>query len=585
MAMDQIDDVIQRWRDTPESALTPGDHQLFLNLWSQGNSAQMLSLVKEDKNQQIVRSMGSGLVGFLVSEMLKKENTHSDCQAIITHLVQTCSPDELLYALLEQLKDPYPDAIADIIEIVAPHLQTVLLSLGESKASAVGLTLSTLQKQVSRLPVPYTEDQVDSDKLGLCRCCTTLGNFIEPFVDEVKRQDSRHHDATTQDHQLRTELLKFCMESLRQPLLQAQLVQAKKTPLGTFATNILLTLLAIQEPLPELLFYSSLRKGLVIDSDQCQESRASLAYLLFVQLISIESFPAVFSPMFVLRCNMEYINTLLSRKEESWLLKGLALFTTSLERTENNSLPVELLEINSFYSVPQSLLLILTDCPIQHLREQGLKVFQLFIDKLDAAAKHKFFRCMLSTSHHVGVQGYVIKNIRNQVNFSMEPGNMNDWFLGSPFLPLLALVLHLPQGSETDLLGDMDRIMESLNLIRFLLITDNNWRSIPGAWSELCHMKDEYLRILTVCISLSRSLNHVQTKKLKEDHKVKAREVRMAGGSQVVQNMTVRQEKVDDFPPEIQYQILQSARVTFDLMESLIVRIEEIAKEKAQQYE
>lgn len=108
------------------------------------------------------------------------------------------------------------------------------------------------------------------------------------------------------------------------------------------------TLPAIQESLSELLFFDSLKKSAHTDS-QSKESRACLAYLLFVQLITIDSFPAVFrweqtpamlavlmlhihwhteetvtnclhctlfccsSPVFVLQCNMEHINQLLSR--------------------------------------------------------------------------------------------------------------------------------------------------------------------------------------------------------------------------------------------------------------------------------
>lgn len=88
-----------------------------------------------------------------------------------------------------------------------------------------------------------------------------------------------------------------------------------------------------------------------------------------------------------------------------------------------------------------------------------------------------------------------------------QPGNSNDWFLGKHLLPLLRLVLCLPQGPETDLLQNLDRwalfnklqhyiwlllllsfdmtkplsvlnrIMESLNLLRYMLIRDKEWEN------------------------------------------------------------------------------------------------------------
>lgn len=61
----------------------------------------------------------------------------------------------------------------------------VLLKLHGKKAYSVGLALSTILNQLSLLPVPYTKQQLEEDKHGLCRCCGALTHFVKPFVDEV----------------------------------------------------------------------------------------------------------------------------------------------------------------------------------------------------------------------------------------------------------------------------------------------------------------------------------------------------------------------------------------------------------------
>ncbi|XP_038572926.1 glomulin-like [Micropterus salmoides] len=584
MNEDQVNEIIQTWRDTPEDDLKPEDYQKFKNLGcaclAEGDSAQLLKFLQDAKNQGIVKSMGCVLMAPLVNEILRREKNLDHCQAAMTHLTRTCSPNELMHSLLALIEDIDPGAISETILALLPHLQKVLLQLEERKAACVGLALCALQEQLTRLPVPYTQQQEEADEHGLCRCCSALAAFTKPFIEEVKRKNGNY--ATTSEHEeLKTELLKFCMRSLREPLLEADLNRHRKSTLWLFATEIMVTLPAIKQSLPELLFFSSLKKSTQTDNSQSKESRACLAYLLFVQLMSIDSFPAVFSPVFVLQCNMEYINQLLSSKKESHLLKGLALYAKSLENVQDNSLPVSLLELKGFYSVPQNLQQILTDCPMQHLRKSGLQVFQLFINKLDAEAKHKFFRCMLKTSNHAGVESYIVKNIKNQVEFSMGPGNANKWFLGEEFLLLLGLVLYLPQGVETDLLNSMDRIMESLNLLRYLLIRDKELKSTTGVWEEMCRIKDEYLQLLRVCISISRAYYSAELKALREDQKLKAKEGRDAARSaRLVKSITVKHEEVSNMSPEVQHQVLQSALVTFDLMESIIVRIEEITQEK-----
>ncbi|XP_067369745.1 glomulin-like [Channa argus] len=576
-------------QETPEEDLKPEDYQQMKNLASacltEGISEQLLKFIQDEKNQfffctqGLVKSVGFVLVEPLVNEVVKRDKNLEHCQAALTHLTKTCRPEELLQSLLALVEDIHPGAISNTITALIPHLQTVLHRLDERKAACLGLALSALQNQLSRLPVPYTQQQVDADKYGLSCCCTALAGFTRSFVEEVKRKDG-NYVTTAKDEELKTELYKFCMRSLREPLLEAELNRHEKSSLLLFATEIMVILPSIQQPLSELLFFSSQKKSTHMDDSQSKESRACLAYLLFVQLITLERFPAVFSPVFVLQCNMEYINHLLSSKKESHLIKGLALYTKSLESVLDNSLPVGLLELKSFYSVQQNLRQVLTDCPIQYLRQSGLQVFQLFINKLDLEAKHQFFGCMLRTSNHAGVESYIVKNIKNQIEFSMKMGNANKWFLGVELLSLLELVLCLSQGVETDLLNSMDRIMESLNLLRYLLIRDKEVRSNAGIWEEMCRIKDDYLKMLRVCISLSRAYYSAELKALKEDQKLKAKEARNATRSTRLFKSTAEKHKVLNTSPEVQHQVLQSALVTFDLIESLIVRIEEITEEK-----
>ncbi|KAM9384791.1 glomulin-like [Pholidichthys leucotaenia] len=563
----QVDDIIQRWRHTPEEDLKPEDYQQFRNLGcaclTEGESGNLLRFVQEEKNQMIVKSMGCVLLVPLITEAVKKKKSVDHCQSAIAHVTKTCSPDEVLQRFHEIIRDIDPGAISETITVLLPHLQTVLLGLDEKRPSCLGSVLTALQQQLSRLPIPYTEQQEEADEFGLCRCCAALAQFLQPFTEEVRRTGG-DCDSTAGDQEMKKELLQFCMRSLREPLLEAELNRSRKSPLWLFAEDIVVMLCSIRVSLWGILFFASLKDRTATDQSQ---SRSCLSYLLFVQSVSVDSFPAVFSPVFVLRCNMEYVNQLLSSKKESHLLKGLALCEKSLESVQDNSLPVSLLELNSFYSAPQ--------------RESGLKVFQLFIDKLDVEAKHKFFRCMLKTSNHAGVESYIVKNIRNQLEFSLTPGHENEWFLGTAFLPLLKLVLSLPHGADTDLLSGMDKIMENLNLLRYLMIRDKELRKNAAMWEKLCKYKDEFVKMLRVCIGMSRAYYSSELKALREAQKLKAKESRNAAqSSKLVKTIKIKHEKVSNMSQEVQHQVLQSALVTFDLMESLIVRTEEIEEEK-----
>ncbi|KPP72790.1 hypothetical protein Z043_108182 [Scleropages formosus] len=522
----------------------PEDYELFQiagrEVVEQGGSAQLLEVIKDEKNKNIVRAMGWSLLGPLVKVLIEKEEESlPHCLAIFTHILEVCSPKELLVGLLEQVEDAHPDSITDTVILLLQPLQKVLLKLGSKKASSVGMALATVLSQVARLPVPYTAAQEDEDAFGLCRCCAALLAFVEPFVQEVRLSLGK---GGLQDDELRTELLKFCMKCLKEPLMEANLKEdpdsSQKFPLRRFASEILLILSSIREALPSLLFHHLLKRKeepgfLEEDVRYPRESLACLAYLLF------------------------------------------DLYEKSLVRLEDNSLPVMLLELKTFLSVPQNLVNVMTLCPIQNLRTRALSVFQLSIDKFDMEAKYKFFRCMLKTSSHAGVEGYVIKNIRNQIDFALKPGNGNPWFLGIHLLPLLRLALSLPQGPETDLLQGLDRIMESLNLLRYLLLRDKESENETGIWTELYRIEDSFMKPLRLGLNMSRAHYEAELKSVRESRKLRAREAK-AGGP--VCTVTVGGEKLPNMTPEMQLQVLQSALNTFDMIEIVLARIEEITE-------
>lgn len=105
--------------------------------------------------------------------------------------------------------------------------------------------------------------------------------------------------------------------------------------------------------------------------------------------------------------------------------------------------------------------------------------------------------------------------------------------------------------------------MESLNLLRYLVLRDNILKNAVsqtyltptnilaaiwllqkpsnfprffqvGVWAEVCRLKDKYLTILRVCISLSRTYYCAEVKSLREEQKQKAKGKNELPGSQIV---------------------------------------------------
>ncbi|XP_074452594.1 glomulin isoform X2 [Larus michahellis] len=587
MAVDELQAIIQRCQVLEEADFKGEDFNLFQvagqKCLEDGYASQLLEVIQNEKNKVIIKNMGWNLISPLVRciFMYKQEDDKREhCLKILDQLAQLCNPKELFLGLLEQIEQTSGEQVCQTIMLLLQPLQTVLLKLQNKKAYSVGLSLAMIMNQLTPLPVPYTKQQIQEDKLGLCQCCNAVMDFAKPFVSEVVKNMEKSSEYN--DMELKEELLKFCMKSLKYPLLTAQLEQLEgieEHPFRRFATEIIDILWNIRELIPLVFLH---RKGKSphwenqefadIEQKNSAESLACLSYLMFVQRFGIDCFPMVFSPSYLLQCNMTHIEVLLIRTEESMLSKGLDLFESCLLRMENNSLLHQYLEFRGFINVPQVLVKVMTLCPIEHLRKKSLNILQLFIDKFDAEGKYTLFRCLLKTSNHAGVEGYVIKNIKDQIHLSLMACD-NTWFTGQHLISLLDLVLLLPEGAETDLLQNSDRIMASLNLLRYLIIKDCESDNQTGVWTILPKIEQNFLKPLHVGLNMSKAHYEAEIKNKKENR-------REAHSSNTVCSLTVSGEKMPAMTTEMQLQVLHSALFTFDLIESVLSRVEELIEVK-----
>uniref|UniRef100_A0A8C3XXA4 Glomulin, FKBP associated protein n=1 Tax=Catharus ustulatus TaxID=91951 RepID=A0A8C3XXA4_CATUS len=568
MAVDELQAIIQRCQILEEADFKGEDFNLFQvagqKCLEDGHAAQLLEVIQNEKNKVIIKNMGWNLISPLVRciFMYKQgDDKREQCLRILDQLAQLCNPKELFLGLLEQIEQTSGEQVCQTVMLLLQPLQTVLLKLQNKKAYSVGLSLAMIMNQLTPLPVPYTKQQIQEDKLGLCQCCNAVVDFAKPFVNEVVKNTEKSSEYN--DMELKEELIKFCMKSLKYPLLTAQLEQLEgieEHPFRHFATEIIVSAVEIIT----VLFVHHKSKSphwenqefADIEQKNSADSLACLSYLIFVQHLGVECFPVVFSPSYLLLRNMTHIED---------------LFESCLLRMDDNSLLHHYLEFRDFINVPQDLVKIMTLCPMEHMGKKSLNILQLFIDKFDTEGKYTLFRCLLKTSNHAGVEGYIIKNIKDQIHLALTYDNI--WFTGHHLISLLDLVLSLPEGAETDLLQNSDRIMASLNLLRYLVIKDCESDNQTGVWTTLGKIEQNFLKPLRVGLNMSKAHYEAEIKNKKENRKE-------AQSSNTVCSVTVSGEKMPAMTTGMQLQVLHSALFTFDLIESVLARVEELIEVK-----
>lgn len=577
----------QKFQKLSEEEFKEEDTNVFLvscqKCLEEDQPAVLLEIIQDEKNRILIGNMGWNLVGPITRCMQScaaGSEKEGGCLQMLHALIQACNPKEILLGILEQIDEAAGEDISRIILPLLQPLQIVLLKLGNKKSYSVGLSLSTLHSRLSSLPVPYTTEQMREDRHSLCRCCLALVQFARPFVDIVSQRTDVSKEADVQE--MRKELLTFCFSCLTFPLLSAQLHTFPEdegdNPFRAFAKEIMGFLVSLGESLPKTFLQrghpaqTTDTDGSVPEKETCTaESLACLSYLLFTHHIGMDSFPFVFGPSFLVKSNMEHVEVLLKRTEESMVSKGLDLLEHSLLRVDDGSLPEDVLDVSAVTRVLQDLVKVMTLCPIEHLRKKSLAALQLLIDKFCVEGKYKLFRCLLRIGNHAGVEGYIIQNIKNQIDSALKTNAENRWFLGTRLTPLLHSALLLPEGAETDLLQTSDRIMASLNLLRYLVLKDDD--NETGVWSELAKIEAGFLKPLHTGLNMSRAHYEAEIRSTSEKKKGSRSEKPLC-------TVTAAGNPLPDMTPAMQLQVLQSALFTFDLMESVLARVEEIVEAK-----
>ncbi|NWR94460.1 GLMN protein, partial [Furnarius figulus] len=575
MAVDELQAIIQRCQILEESDFKGEDFNLFQvagqKCLEDGYAAQLLEVIQNEKNKVIIKNMGWNLISPLVRciFMYKQDDDKREhCLSILDQLAQLCNPKELFLGLLEQIEQTSGEQVCQTVLLLLQPLQTVLLKLQNKKAYSVGLSLAMIMNQLTPLPVPYTKQQIQEDKFGLCQCCNAVVDFAKPFVNEVVKNMEKSSEYN--DMELKEELIKFCMKSLKYPLLTAQLEQLEgieEHPFRLFATEIIDILWNIRELIPLVFMH---HKGKSphwenqefedIERKNSADSLACLSYLVFVQHFGIKCFPVVFSPSYLLLRNMTHVEVLLKSIIAIFFSHLQDLLESSLLRMEDNSLLHHYLEFRDFIDVPQDLVKIMTLCPMEHMRKKSLSILQLFIDKFDTEGKYTLFRCLLKTSNHAGVEGYIIKNIKDQIHLSLT-------------VRLLPLKSKLLSQNSICSMFLIHRIMASLNLLRYLVIKDCESDNQTGVWTTLAKIEENFLKPLRVGLNMSKAHYEAEIKNKKETRKE-------AHSSNTVCSVTVSGEKMPAMTTGMQLQVLHSALFTFDLIESVLARVEELIEVK-----
>lgn len=231
--------------------------------------------------------------------------------------------------------------------------------------------------------------------------------------------------------------------------------------------------------------------------------------------------------------------------------------------------------------VVKALINVMTMCSSKKLRLKGVRVFPNLMSKLDTRSQYGLLYTILQDCDHAGVAGLLIYFLKEQVHETLCSTVEELWFQGCRLMSLLHLVFKLPSGagSEKDLVQETDRIMGVLNCLRFILLRDSSDKTT--VWENFSAVEKNFLDPLRESLKVTR---------IQYQAELLSKQDEMAGNKRkkVTDDIEFDIKSPDGkllelMPLSDQCEALQSGLYSLDMIESVLVRMSEIANSRTKE--
>jgi hypothetical protein len=540
-----------------------------------------------EENKDVIGEIGWDLVPVLCDRITDDDQeTDSElvefCTDGLRHVAEVGSAKELLLGLLEQA-DTFKDDVK--LKILLGAIQVCLLRLPSKRHYSLEIAMETLFGHVDQFELPEPMDLEGDEKIlkecdprisKLCGIIQALLDFLQPFVNEIPLPSKQ----TRANKEQKKVIVKQLMNLLGKKLVFLDLSLSEKgtkspirlcaEQLMTFMAhlcknfhNTVYWLTEMSEPPEEAGDDLSLDEPIPLLAVSC------FLYLVHGEGLGIQQYPRVYYPRFILNYSLPFIMLLNEDKCVEVNAKGIKILVKLVQNIPDDSLKTDVwLDNDCFTRILRDLIKVMVYCSNQELRQTCIKLLPNVVSKFESRAKRDVLYFLLKSNDHPGFQGYVTQLIKDDLNRMINTAEHD--FTANDLEKIFRVIFNLKHGAETDLLENSDSIMAALNLMRFLFIRDKPAVNASGIWSRINRLEKEYFDELHVALNMSRAHYKLELENvLKDKNEKKPDGIDFMVGGMALPSM----------PRAQQITVLETAMHTFDMMSTVLIRVEELIEQ------
>lgn len=553
------------------------------------------SLILEQNlcDHDIIWDLASEIITVISAETSDKQPGFFEvCEDCLNHLIECGNAKELLLALLENT-DTYEDDIR--FKTLLRLIQKTLLRLPHKRYQSLDIALETLIGHIEALHLPEEQNLEGDEKILLEASpdiqrindiLNAFAQFLKPFVWEVSQKNPNNIRIQNM-HQIKS-LTEYIIKLLANPMVYLELsfnLKENRTKsnsricaemlmeyLCELNSNFYNLIATIEEHSNSLSCMKEPRDSKLSEDDVNMEDETPklgiccFLYLLHSEQLGTCRMPSIYSHQHLFETCLPYVCFLLKQKRSMLVEKGIHLSRSFIEKITVGDLDKSALEIELYFKFLNELIQTMIYCPNKDVRQAAVSVLSGFIRMFGADGKYIIFQNILNTCTHSGVVGYTIGIIKDQIVSALNEAVPNKFFTGNKLWKLIQLSTDLPQGASTDILEHSDRITSALNILRYIFLRDDPKNDVTGIWQNVNSLEEKFFKPLKIGIEMSKAHYELELINV-ADGKV---------GYKFEIDFAVGDENVPKIPREQRLAVLRMAVNNFDVIDSLLCRINEL---------
>lgn len=594
-----------------------------LNTYLKANQQESaLAFLRDEENLLALQMHCSDIITAVVKflnnkNFIQNPKLYNGCEEILKLVAEKANEGDVILELLEVIDTTKDD---NIVVSILKALQLCLLKQRERRVRSLEWCLNSLQLYVSDLPLsPELRQRMDAEEETLLEEDDEVRRivsfyfylflFYEPILEHIMANSLPTEDSFRFCGISRRNVLAcFIIQLFGEPFAYLDLSssvaendRSERLDMQSYSRQCAETMIKhISTLLPDpiqLISYAEkrIRWPFVLPENDDSimnappptdifriEEKAPLMglALLFYAMIAEElapaSVPKVYRPSYLFEMGLYLVAELLGSAEDALHIKGIRLCMKLLSNLGSEQLPDSTLDLEVHTKFVTHLMSVLNTTQVRRNSKTGVELLTAYILKFETIeAKHFHIRRLLQTADNNKLCGYLVTMYKNIVAEQLDAADKCKDFVISKYCSgeelrsiLLENICTIPKGVETDILQHNDMIIAALNIIRFLVLRDKC--NLTKIWDFLDDLKDHFLKPLRSAIDHSRAHYQLEEKKI-SGKKPPGLEVDISGpdGNAMLPITT-----------ESKLQILTIGRNTFDLIESLISRLNECIEMK-----